>query len=100
MKKLCYLVLCVLLFAACQRKEATRYTLEGGDASVDFFLLQGDTLCTFYAPGHILLTCPCSVDGAGVLTVQVTGLVEAKLKPDGRRRYVGQAPFFEGAWKK
>ncbi len=98
MKHLLSTILFLFLLAGCQKQGVVRYQMDGGNPEIDFLEVQGDTLCRFYGPGNIVLECPCRREQQGVLSIQVTPLITARLRIIDDRTLEGEAPFFEGVW--
>lgn len=75
------------------------YELVGGDPTVDYLELMGDTACRYCVPGSLEVVTPCHVDEAtGVITVDVAGFVKGYLLRVNADTLIGRAPFFEGVW--
>lgn len=95
---LCLLGAVVLAFAACSNGREY-YELVGGDADIDYLEFLSDSTCLFVAPGPVEMVCPYS-EKDGVITVRVVGFVNGRLIRQDKQTLKGEAPFFEGIWKK
>lgn len=101
MKKLLFALLFATLLTAvgCNRSNVVRYELVDGDPTVDYIEFLNDSVCRYVAPGPITLVSPYTVEGE-VLTVHINGVIKANLYQFEKNQLVGEAPFFEGVWKK
>ncbi|MBO4590747.1 MAG: hypothetical protein J5698_07235 [Bacteroidaceae bacterium] len=97
---LCLLgALALALLSCLNGSDKEYYELVGGNPDIDFLEFLGDSTCLFVAPGPVEMTCPY-VEKDGVITVSVIGFVKGKLYREDKNTLRGEAPFFEGTWKK
>lgn len=97
---LCLIFAVVLALSSCANSRGKEYyELVGGNPDIDYLEFLDDSTCLFIAPGPVEMTCPY-VEKDGVITVNVIGFVKGRLVRKDKNTLQGEAPFFEGTWKK
>lgn len=94
----CLAAVSLLALVSCAH-DREYYELVGGDPDIDYLEFLTDSTCLFVAPGPVEMVCPYT-ENEGVITIQVVGFVKGKLTRLDRKTLKGEAPFFEGTWKK
>lgn len=90
----------VVLGCACSERTSDYYILEGGDRRVDWIEFAGDSTLRWVGPGAIPETSSFVENEDGDITVFVAPFSCGRLHRIDNRTLIGEAPFFEGIWKK
>ena len=98
MLTVCLAAAMMFVFVSCVH-DKEYYELVGGDPDIDYLEFLSDSTCLFIAPGPVEMVCPYT-EKDGVITINVVGFVKGKLTRLDRKTLKGEAPFFEGTWKK
>lgn len=88
-----------LAACSCSRQDSRYYELVGGDGTTDFLEFLSDSTCRFCLPGPLETVCGYEMQDDYVI-VHIAPLSVGVLKLEDDGSLTGQAPFFEGKWKK